>query len=308
MHVLLVANVRGWAWDHKAQNLRLQFRKHGIETSIAYLSDYVEDDWERRAPSLVAIDYTRYDAVVFFSLLMKPLFNETLDYSRAFLGVCSHMNYNGDPNSPEDMVLLNRFRAVFVVNRFLLAKYSPLVRSLQYCPNGVDTSLFRPTSEVGAADRLRVGWVGCPRHKSNKGYEDVVVPLSRMAEFDVAVATDGEGYRPHWDMPSFYNCTDICLCVSEEEGTPNPALEGGACGRVVLTTRVGVMPEIIRHGENGFFIPRSPDLIGQLIKELSLDRAKMRRIAHNLRGEMLRWDWSVTSLNYLAMLRLACGQ
>ena len=46
------------------------------------------------------------------------------------------------------------------------------------------------------------------------------------------------------EMAEFYNKIGTLICFSESEGTPNPVLEAAACGRNVITTEVGNVPEL----------------------------------------------------------------
>lgn len=50
---------------------------------------------------------------------------------------------------------------------------------------------------------------------------------------------------------------DIYLQPSLFEGMPNALLEAMSCGRLCLASDAGGIPEIIRHGENGFLISRA---------------------------------------------------
>jgi glycosyltransferase involved in cell wall biosynthesis len=58
------------------------------------------------------------------------------------------------------------------------------------------------------------------------------------------------------------------VCASKSEGTPNPALEALACGRPVITTRVGITWQLIREGKTGLFVERSADDIAQAIERV----------------------------------------
>jgi glycosyltransferase involved in cell wall biosynthesis len=61
-------------------------------------------------------------------------------------------------------------------------------------------------------------------------------------------------FVPSSALPEFYSSLDYYVCTSREEGVPYPVLESMSCESVVITTRVGVVPEIIEHGKNGFFL------------------------------------------------------
>jgi glycosyltransferase involved in cell wall biosynthesis len=53
-------------------------------------------------------------------------------------------------------------------------------------------------------------------------------------------------------IPTLFQALDVYLMTSREEGGPKGVLESMATGVPVVATRVGLVPEVITHGENGF--------------------------------------------------------
>tara|TARA_B100000315_G_C14574873_1_gene587412 strand:- start:1651 stop:2157 length:507 start_codon:yes stop_codon:yes gene_type:complete len=56
----------------------------------------------------------------------------------------------------------------------------------------------------------------------------------------------------HYDLPVYYHAADCYLIPAREEGGPLSLLESLASNVPVVSTRVGMAPDIICHGENGF--------------------------------------------------------
>lgn len=56
----------------------------------------------------------------------------------------------------------------------------------------------------------------------------------------------------HDSLNQFYASLDYYLCTSRIEGVPYPVLEAMSTGCVVISTEVGIVPELIVNGVNGF--------------------------------------------------------
>ena len=68
---------------------------------------------------------------------------------------------------------------------------------------------------------------------------------------------------------------------SFNEGGPRVTLEAMACKVPVITSRVGVMLDIIKEGENGLFIDWNPKDIADKIMLLLKDNSLRQKIAEN---------------------------
>ena len=64
-------------------------------------------------------------------------------------------------------------------------------------------------------------------------------------------------------MVEFYQGLDACICTSRVEGGPHSLLEASACGVPVISTGVGLAPELIRQGHNGLLIERSIECLAR---------------------------------------------
>lgn len=57
------------------------------------------------------------------------------------------------------------------------------------------------------------------------------------------------------DVAELLNLCDLFLLPSLMEGMPNSLLEAMACARLCIASDAGGIPELIKHGENGFIVP-----------------------------------------------------
>ena len=63
------------------------------------------------------------------------------------------------------------------------------------------------------------------------------------------------GALPPESVPDYLRSADVILIPSMEEGLPNIAMEGSACGRAIFGSDVGGIPEVVEQGQSGLILP-----------------------------------------------------
>ncbi|MBI3090353.1 MAG: glycosyltransferase [Candidatus Tectomicrobia bacterium] len=242
------------------------------------------------------------------------------DFRYFMAAVTSHSNIGGglDPQNPipgrtvEEAYrlavdLLGRFRYVTVNSRILHELLAPGLENLLSCPNGVDASFFTPPPQLTFDPRLiRIGWVGKERGPKNfAAIEKACNILQERGGFRAELLRVPKEFKRaplnRDEMRRFYHGIDFYLCASWNEGTPNPALEAGACGLPVVTTRVGNMRELIEPGVNGFFIePAVESIVDCFLSLRALRREDYAALRQAMRARILQdWSWQVRIENFV---------
>jgi len=157
-------------------------------------------------------------------------------------------------------------------------------RPITLLPNGIDLECFVPGDRAEARRRLGIEprarlvlYVG--RLAERKGIEELVDALARIApaEPDVALALVGDGPLraalveratalglaarirfagevSHREVVPWMQACDVLALPSAAEGFPNVVREALACGRPVVATPVGDLPEVVDAGA-GHLVP-----------------------------------------------------
>jgi glycosyltransferase involved in cell wall biosynthesis len=82
------------------------------------------------------------------------------------------------------------------------------------------------------------------------GWESVVADLGALG-----LSASCRGYVRRSDMPGLFASLDAYLMTSRVEGGPVTVLEAMACGTPVVATRVGLVPDVVTNGVDGFTTP-----------------------------------------------------
>jgi glycosyltransferase involved in cell wall biosynthesis len=71
-----------------------------------------------------------------------------------------------------------------------------------------------------------------------------------------------KGARPHAEVPRWLAACDVLALPSWHEGMPNAVLEAIACGRRVVATRVGGIPDVVSSEALGELVaPKDPEAL-----------------------------------------------
>jgi glycosyltransferase involved in cell wall biosynthesis len=101
------------------------------------------------------------------------------------------------------------------------------------------------------------------------------------------------GWR--YDIPEIMQVLDILVLPSLNEGMGRVLVEAMAAGRPVVASSVGGIPDLVRHGQNGFLVgPGDVNGLSLAIKKLLIDN-KMRD-EMGRRGRAMAHDFSVEKM------------
>lgn len=170
----------------------------------------------------------------------------------------------------------------------ILIRHGADPEKMHVIPLGVDPTIFKPLSAqakrsarqaldipddvIVVGSFQRDGYLWNDRPKLEKGPDvfcDVVEKLAAKHKILVLLSGPARGYVMHRldaagiayrysgyldhanDVAPYFQVLDLYLIASRIEGGPKAILEAPACGIPLVTTRVGMAPDIIQHGKNG---------------------------------------------------------
>jgi hypothetical protein len=149
---------------------------------------------------------------------------------------------------------LNRNVAILVPSQRLEVELAPLTgsRPVLRCAKGFHPETFGDVGNRRGA--LAIGWAG----NATAADKNLGLLVKAWPELHIAGGTLTQA-----EMPAFYNGVDVITCASDAEGDPRPLIEGMACGCFPVTVDVGIVPELVRHGDNGLIVERSVEAFAQ---------------------------------------------
>lgn len=210
------------------------------------------------------------------------------------------------------------------------AVFDPRSHVVRVIPTGLDLDLYRPADSADVRRRLGLphdafcillGSVSLAEHR--KGIDAALAAIARAAASLVGrgstppiVLTYGAGETAIPGVPvkslgsldeagviEAVQACDIHLTMAREDNLPNTVMESLACGRPVVGTATGGIPDMITDGVNGWLVPVDDvEATATVIERLALDRPLVARAG--LHARMIaeeRWDARLQAQRYLAL-------
>jgi len=199
-------------------------------------------------------------------------------------------------------------------------------------PLGIDLGRFQPISPerkkvlrdslgipqdalcIGSFQKDGVGWKDGLEPKLVKGpdiFLRVVQQLKSKYNIYVLLSAPARGYiksgleslgipyqhllvKKYWDIVRLYQALDLYLVTSREEGGPIAMLEALACGIPLVSTRVGMVPDVIVDNFNGLSV--EPEDIEGLVNSIIETQEKpefVEKISQNGLITVNNYQWSI---------------
>jgi len=287
IRVRIVYDTEGWAYYHRARILQ-EYAPSDIEiTIVPHQKRFVSGsfdvlfDMNYGHVAVVRGELSRRKSKAIFLVSFNNGWPQRRDY---FNRVCANAH-------------------AVIINNLEFWQRAGSLTGTYHISNGVDRRTFM--YRVPMKNRpLRVVWIGSDYHRKLKGYDSLLVPLAArlqgIAETDFRVVDPYGKKHSQVELASWYNDSSVYVVASETEGTPNPALEAASCGCVLVTTRVGNMPELVRHGENGIFVERTLDSLVEGVKKALHQREEL---SEKMLESIASWDWKDRAEQFYRLFR-----
>ncbi len=316
----LITDLDNWAFANIAKQVKKNLSAYydfeiipalviGNIVKVLYLArdcDLVHFFWRMDVLSLYLQRTAEY--LQFLGVDYNDFRKNVIDRMRFSTAVYDHLYLEGQYLNHNRLVfatVTNYYVSSEKLNRIYCEK-DFIKRPAAVIEDGVDTTLFLPVNtgrfENPGERKLVVGWSG--NSKWNDGIEDfkgvntILKPvLKELADEGYPVeykfADRNEGMIPHEKMPEYYSQIDVYVCTSKVEGTPNPVLEAMACGVPVISTDVGIVPQVFGEKQKEFILKeRTKECLREAVLRILQEPGLLKVLSLENLEQARKWDWS----------------
>ena len=201
-------------------------------------------------------------------------------------------------------------------------------------PNGVDLSVFSNSNDLDSSKKQKYNILCVSRLCPEKGLDSLVSAIPKIREIFpkimLFIVGDGEllhslekkaeedgvqnsviflGSKTHEEIIEYYNNSQIYIMSSLCESFSLTILEATACGLAIISTPVGIAPEMINKWNNGVLINSSnPDLVADAVIDLFSNRDKLEMFQHNSLKARDTISWDTVAKRYINLYNEIIGE
>ena len=221
------------------------------------------------------------------------------------------------------------------LSRDQLINWGAEEEKIKIIPLGVDLDIFKPLDNekkqlkrknlgipdnaivIGSFQKDGVGWEEGNEPKLIKGPDifcDVIEKLAKNYPVYVFLTGPARGYVKKRladknipynhiffdnfkDIAGYFNILDLYIISSRAEGGPKAVLESMASGVPLISTKVGMAPDVIQSGLNGY-LADTPDDLEKYAEVIINDKEKASDFKKNGLNTVLEYDWTNIAKRY----------
>ena len=278
--ILMLIDKRKWAFDVSARQIAMKL-KEDFHFDLRYVQEKPE------------LNPSQYDLLYVFFWGETYYQNFGFKPEQIIKEVSSH-RWEDDPLygpcTPSEFAdkYLNDCRTVICTSLRLLNIIKSFHPKVYHTPNGISSFNFKKVCT--RSGKLTIGWAGNIKDEV-KGFNDILEPICGN-RYSLVMA---DGTFSHTSMNRFYNKLDVLAICSRHEGEPLTLVEAMAAGCFPVCVDVGIVPELIEHGVNGFIVSeRTTDAFAKAFEWCEVNIDKIRKAGdENARLIKRERNWDV---------------
>jgi glycosyltransferase involved in cell wall biosynthesis len=283
MKILCIVDSYNWALSNRADGLKKNLDKH------SFLIKHFRD--------IKMANFNNFDIVYVMNWPIHGYVSNKISRKRKYRLVTSVSSHIGRKHASKMKSLFSLYDGISTSSKFLFSEFKPVYSNTFYTPFGVESGFFIPKTNVSRLSNV-FGWAGNKTRKVKKFsiIDDVFKELGGDYKLKVAY-----GNLNREQMIEFYNSIGTLICFSESEGTPNPVLEAASCGRAIISSNVGNVPELNKNGN--IYIVNSREELKRNIEFCKENPSILEEKGRGLRKDIRRdWCWTKRSSNFKKFL------